>query len=231
MRILFLLLISVNSFAQKKIINQNLNYFRYQLNLVTSKNSTIKTEFENRSYLFLARQNQFITKATLERKLDRNLLIGNGIVYSKATTPQDPEATKNIITHEMRPFIYLQHQISVSNRSIILTKLTEEFRFFKHQGTCYLYGNIRSRIQLEFDFDLSKKFAFKLYDEVLFNCLGRKTINFFDQQRISLATQYNINKNFNFELAYQNWYQKQSDGITYLDKNILKATLIQKIRF
>ena len=43
------------------------------------------------------------------------------------------------------------------------------------------------------------------------------------------SNQYNINKHFAFELAYQNWYQKQSDGFTFLDKNILKATLIQKI--
>jgi hypothetical protein len=65
---------------------------------------------------------------------------------------------------------------------------------------------------------------------VLFNCLGRNNINFFDQQRVSLGTQYHINSDFGIEIAYQNWYQKQSDGITYLDKNILKVTFSQKIK-
>lgn len=229
MRILFLLIISISSFAQKKTLTQNLNYFRYQVNLVASKKNTIKTDFENRSYFYLARQNQFITKVLLESPINNGLLLGNGIAYSKATSPQDPEATINNITHEFRPFVYLQQQFKVSDRSLFLIKLTEEVRFFKHEDDCYQYGNLRSRIQVEYDFDLNKKFTFKVYDEVLFNCLGKIDINFFDQQRVSLATQYNINKHFAFELAYQNWYQKQSDGITYLDKNILKATLIQKI--
>jgi hypothetical protein len=230
MRILFLLIISTGTFAQKKTINQNLNYFRYQINISTSSKNTIKTEFENRSYLFLARQNQFIAKFTLENNLKRGFVIGNGIVYSKATSPQDPKAITNNITNEIRPFVFLQHHLKVSDKSIFLTKLTEEARFFKHEDACYQYGNIRSRIQLEYDFDINKNFTLKLYEEVLFNFLGNRAIHLFDQQRISLATQYNINKHFGFELAYQNWYQKQSDGITYLDKNILKATIIQKIR-
>lgn len=165
----------------------------------------------------------------MESPINNGLLFGNGIAYSKAISPQDPKAIINNITHEFRPFVYLQKQFKVSDRSLFLTKLTEEVRFFKHEDDCYQYGNLRSRIQVEYDFDLNKKFTFKVYDEVFFNCLGKIDINFFDQQRVSLATQYNINKHFAFELAYQNWYQKQSDGFTNLDKNILKATLIQKI--
>lgn len=230
MRTIFLMLISVSSFAQKKTTNQNLNYFRYQLNIAVKKNTTIKTDFDNRSYFYLARQNQFITKVLLETPINNSLLIGNGIAYSKATSPQDPEATINNITYEFRPFVYLQQQFIVSDRSLFLTKLTEEIRFFKPEDACYQYGNLRSRILVEYDFDLNKKFTFKVYDEVLFNCLGRNNINFFDQQRVSLATQYNINSHFGIELAYQNWYQKQSDGITYLDKNILKVTFSQKIK-
>ena len=230
MRILFLLIISLSATAQKKTINQNLNYFRYQLSLVASKKSTIKVEFENRSYFFLERQNQFLTKVTLVNKLKRGLIVGNGIVYSKATAPQDPDAIKNTITLEIRPYIYLQHQISLNKKSSILSKLTEDFRFFKHEGTCYQYGNLRSRIQVEYDFEINKNFTLKAYDEVLFNFLGSKATHFFDQQRASIATQYNINSDLGIELAYQNWYQKQSDGNTYLDKNIIKATVIQKIK-
>jgi len=230
MRILFLLLISTGAFAQKKTINQNLNYFRYQINISTSSKNTIKTEFENRSYLFLARQNQFITKFTLENKLKRGFVIGNGIVYSKVTSPQDPKAITNNITNEIRPFVFLQHQFKVGDKTIFLTKLTEEARFFKHEDACCQYGSIRSRIQVDYDFDINKNFTLKLYEEVLFNFLGNRAINLFDQQRVSVATQYNLNNHFGFEFAYQNWYQKLNDGVTYLDKNIFKVTLIQKIR-
>ena len=229
MRTIFLMLISVSSFAQKKTTNQNLNYFRYQLNIAVKKNTTIKTDFDNRSYFYLARQNQFITKVVLETPINNGLLIGNGIAYSKATSPQDPEATINSITYEFRPFVYLQQQFKISNRSLFLTKLTEEVRFFKHEDACYQYGNLRSRIHVEYDFEINKKFTLKVYDEVLFNILGRSAIQLFDQQRGSVATHYNINSHFGFELAYQNWYQKQSNGTTYLDKNILKATFIQKV--
>jgi len=204
MRILFLLIISTSAFAQKKTINQNFNYFRYQINISTSSKNTIKTEFENRSYLFLARQNQFITKFTLENKLKRGFVIGNGIVYSKATSPQNPEAITNNITNEIRSFVFLQHQFKISGKSLFLTKLTEDVRFFKHEGTCYQYENIRSRIQVEYDFDINKNLTLKLYDEVLFNFLGSRAIHFFDQQRVSVATQFNINSHFGFEFAYQN---------------------------
>lgn len=230
MRILILLIISISAFSQKNTNNQNLNYFRYQINISTSNKKSIKTEFENRSYLFLARQNQFITKITSEKKLKRDLLLGYGMAYSKATAPQDAEAISNNITKELRSFVFIQHQFKVSDKSLFLSKLTEEFRFFKHEAACYQYGNMRSRILVEYDFDINDKFTLKIYDEVLFNLLGRTANNFFDQQRLSVATLVKINSHFGFEFAYQNWYQKQSDGITYLDKNIVKATVIQKIR-
>ena len=230
MRIFFLLFFPSFAIAQKNVINQNLNYFRLQFSCQATKNWTIKHEIENRSYFLLGRQNQFILNLMAERILFKNNLIGFGFAYSKATTPQDPDATLIINTLEARPYLYYSHQERISKKQEIKFRIMQDFRFFKKEDECYQYGNLRPRIMLEYNFNISSKFTLRAFDEVLFNALGRTRVNTFDQNRIGASTQFNINKNNSFEIGYANWYQKQKDGFTYLNKNICRVTYQKRLQ-
>ena len=83
---------------------------------------------------------------------------------------------------------------------------------------------------LEYNFNISSKFTLRAFDELLFNALGRTRVNTFDQNRMGFSTQYNINKYNSFEIGYANWYQKQKDGFTYLNKNICRVTYQKRIQ-
>jgi Protein of unknown function (DUF2490) len=54
--------------------------------------------------------------------------------------------------------------------------------------------------------------------------------NQFDQNRIYLAIEQELNKTFSLELGYLNSYQQRSNGYQFYDRNIMRFTLYHKIK-
>jgi len=68
-------------------------------------------------------------------------------------------------------------------------------------------------------------------DEVMFNAGHRIIYNMFDQNRIYIALGTQISQNHLFELGYMNWFQQESTGYSFINRNILRFTLTHKINF
>ncbi len=228
--ILFVLLISgiKNTYSQKHVETQNVLWTRYYLKVKLNDNYQIKEEIDTRKYLFPWRQNQFLTRTLIERKLTPNWSISTGMAYSQVATPNDPDSPITDNISELRPLIELTYNQKLSSKFILNHRYWSEFRFFEQPDDTFDFSTCRMRYKLELNYAPNTKITFKAFDEIFLNIGGQAT-NLFDQNRYGLSAQYMPLKNLGFELGYLNWYQKRASGIDFYNRHLVRLTIHQTI--
>lgn len=220
--------------AQKKITNQDLLWYGYYLTAKVGDNYEILGEIQERQYINPSAQHQLIFRGKLRYKVVRNWKAAAGMTLF-LQSPNDPKSESNLIVPELRPDIGIEtkqefERFSISNRFIT------EARFFHNVdavndrlGKGFYFGNFRFRYQFGIDIPVFKfqnlnksQLVLRLRDEVMFNAGPSIDENTFDQNRISGAVYYKLNKQIGLELGYVNWNQRRATGNSYYDRDIIR---------
>jgi hypothetical protein len=223
------ILISTISNAQKNIDHQSLLWTRYLLKLKINDTWSVYQEFEERTYWQPWRQHQLVLRSMAQYQLGNGWNVGGGFTYFRQALPQDPHKSIAYTQPEIRPQLEVGYKQQLSEKLNMQHRYWTEFRSFKPENEDYQFSNIRMRYKLEFQYQLSSKLTFKIYDEIFIN-LGEEIVyNTFDQNRIGTSMQYMPWKHFGFELGYLNSYQQRPSGIDFYNRNMVRFTIHQTI--
>jgi hypothetical protein len=236
--ILFLFLSFSFLYAQteKNVDHQKLLWTRYY-NLLTINNKwSLHSEFDNRIFLNPIEENLYEFRIQGRYKINKNIEVGAGYAYFSVAT-QIPEVTFDFNVPEYRGQQDIIWKQEYNNKFVLSQRFMVEERFFHNAnkeglipGTTFFW-RFRYRIQGEYSFWKKENQYLKaiIYDELMINGGENVVKNTFDQNRIYVALQYNVNKNIALELGYLNSFQQRASGIDYFDRDIIRFTFFHKI--
>lgn len=225
--------------SEKKITYQQNYWIGYHNQCIISPHWNIYTEIEERRF-FPDRSLTHMARINLNYKINSALEGTTGFAYFLQTTPQDPAKPVALTVPELRPhaqFTYTQR----TGHLTIQHRYRAEWRFFRNTANNELvsgyHNNFRFRYRLQADYAFFQKeninkgtLRIKLSDEVMFNA-GKEVINnTFDQNRIYAGINYQLWENISLELGYLKWFQQRSSGIEYYDRDILRFTILHRIK-
>lgn len=215
--------------AQKNVENQDLLWLRYALKMKINDRYQINTEIEERTYHSPWRQHQLVSRATLERKLEKDWSVNVGFTYFVQSLPHDPEVADYHNQIELRPHLGFGYQQKISEKFSVNHRIKSEFRFFEQENGRFEYGNNRTRYMLNVQYRFLPKFTLSAFDEIHLN-IGKKIVkNVFDQNRIGGSIMYFPIPNLGFELGYLNWFQQRTSGVDFYNRDIIRFTVHQNI--
>lgn len=224
--------------AQKKnIVHQQMIWYGYNGKYNLSPYWNINLEVEDRRFAFPDRQQYWVLpRIGLYRKLSSGWAVGAGFTYYLNNSPGDPNKGTAITIPELRPHEELDYKQQVGKLEISHRyKLEERFQHHndgKQLTPGYIF-NFRARYRLQLQYPLTKSgnLSAKASDEILLNFGHAIVANTFDQNRIYAGLNYKVSEKVQLELGYLNWFQEQSDGQTYLDRDVLRFTFFHNINF
>jgi hypothetical protein len=237
-RIFCLLLVCSVSRAQteKNVDHQSLLWTRYYNQLTLNHKWSLHTEFDNRVFIKPVEENLYLIRMHGRYKINNNFDAGAGFAYFSVAT-QNPDVTYDFRVPEYRT----QQDITWKEDfgSITLNQRFQIEERFIHNvnkeglvpGTTFSW-RFRYRLQGEYSFWKKESQYLKaiVYDELMINAGKSIVKNTFDQNRISAALQYGVNKNIALELGYLNSFQQRASGVDYFDRDIIRFTFYHKIK-
>ena len=237
-KILFLLLLIgpvLIAQNEKVIIHQSMLWTRYYNILNLNEKWSIHSEIENRIFLDPIQESSVDVRFQGRYKLNQYIEMGAGLAYfiSPIQIP-DTNDTFNVGDYRLQQDIILKQNIgtySISNRLQLDERWIENSD--KKGLTSGTYLNLRLRYRLQVDHVFWEKEAkyFKgiINDEIMFNIDHNAVYNTFDQNRIYIAGQMGFNKSLSLEVGYMKAFQQRPNGYEYLDRDIIRITLFQKL--
>ena len=235
---IFLLFISSYVHSQTSTSYQNLYWIKYYNQLTINSNLTWHNEIDMRRFMENSRLHHLIGHSHLHYKFLPNLDAALGLTFSQQS-PQFVDANSNLIVPEFRIFQEVTSSLYFSKRVSLSHRFRLEERFIsKNNGTVLLEGqdfNLRFRYRPQLNIILSSLESktptnLKLSDELMVNFGGEILYNHFDQNRIHVAVEKGLSKNFSLEFGYLHWYQQRASGKDFFDRNILRLTVLHKIK-
>ena len=154
-------------------------------------------------------------------------------------SPQDPNATINVVVPEKRIVQEFNLSNSLSKRLTFQQRLRIDERFIhKNNGKELLDGydfNFRFRYRLQASYRVNKLEApkatiLKLSNELMVNAGKNIIYNQFDQNRLYVGIEQGFGKGISAELGYLHWYQQRASGNQFFDRDIIRFTLNHKIK-
>ncbi|MGK2862663.1 MAG: DUF2490 domain-containing protein [Chitinophagaceae bacterium] len=222
----------------KQVAHQSLYWVRYYNQLVINEKWTWHNEFDNRRFFKGNQQHHFIAHSRLHYKILQNAEIAFGLTYSRQS-PQDPNSTSDLVVPEIRPAQEVNYSNPITKRLTLQHRIRIDERFIhKNDGQVLLAGynfNFRFRYRILASFILNKEEAktattLKVANELMVNAGKNIVYNHFDQNRIYLALEQGLNKNFSVELGYLHLYQQRATGYQFFDREIIRLTIYHKIK-
>lgn len=237
--LVIILLIPEFLLAQKKVENQQLIWYGYYNNLKFNENWNLSSEIQERQFYNPTAQHQLVFRSNLERKVfgDWKASVGMTLFLQN---PNNPNSESNLTVPELRPNIGFSNKQKLGFLTIN-HRYKAEARFFHDVENDQLVGgyrfsNYRLRYQLGLDFPIWKKegnekLLLKIKDEIMFNVGNKIVKNTFDQNRVYVAFNYNLNASYAFEIGYMNWFQQQKSGVDFYNRDILRLSIFHTIDF
>jgi hypothetical protein len=236
--LILILILGLQLSAQnKEVSHQSLYWTRYYNQLSINEKWTWHNEIDNRTFFVNNKHHHFIVHSRLHDKLSKNLEIAFGLTYS-LQSPQDPNSASSLSIPELRPNQEINYTTLLTDRLSIQQRFRIDERFIhKNNGTTLIDGydfNFRFRYKLQCNYKLNtpetlQQTTLKLADELMINAGGNITYNF-DQNRIYIALEQVLTKNFSIELGYLNWHQQRASGYQFFDRDIVRLTIYHKIK-
>ncbi len=219
-------------FAQKNIIRQDLYWTRFMVQANLNKKLFLITELDHRRFFESNAYHHTIQHSHLHYRIKQNLDVAVGQTFSWQN-PQFPDAEPKLLIPEIRPFQEINGSQEINKRLTFSSRLRIDQRFIKkNNGLELLQGfdfNMRYRLRLQYLYQIGKKQngILKASNELMIN--SGKNVNFFDQNRLYLAYEYNLSKKLSAEIGYLRWYQQRRQFDTYFQRDIIRLTVFPKI--
>ncbi|PWK17024.1 uncharacterized protein DUF2490 [Arcicella aurantiaca] len=236
--LIFTFLFSCQLFGQANITNQNLYWTRYYNQLSLNSKWTWHNEIDMRRFADNSRLHHLIIHSHLHYKVAPNFDVAAGITYSQQS-PQFSDATSTLVVPEIRPFQEINQSQTLGKRVTLSHRFRLDERFIrKNNGTDLLEGsdfNFRFRYRPQLVINLSKSdnktpVNLKVADELMLNFGGEILYNHFDQNRVYAGFEKVLSKNFSVEMGYLHWFQQRNTGKDFFDRNIVRLTILHKVK-
>ena len=237
--LLLIILLSNIIYAQteKTTTQQSMFWARYYNLLSLNKNWSIHSEIENRIFTDpQTKESSVDVQFSGKYKFNEQLEVGAGWVYF--LYPVDiPETDDKFYVGEQRLKQEIIYKIN-RNSFTVNNRLQLDERWLQNSNKLGLTsGNIfnlrlRYRFQLEYFIwkNNTKYLKAIANDEIMYN-LNRKSGNtYFEQNRYYIAAQTGFNKSLSLEVGYMNSYQLRPNGYQFLDRDIIRVTLLQRLK-
>ncbi|SEQ18215.1 Protein of unknown function [Flavobacterium frigoris] len=228
--------IGVKAQTEKVVDKQSLLWVRYYNQLELNAKWAVHTEIDNRIFINPVTQNTFISRLQIRNKITDKVELGAGFAYFSVAT-QNPEVKNEFHVPEYRA----QQDVSI-RQALGKVNLTHRYqleeRFIRNasklqleDGTTF-YLRFRYRIYGDWTFWKKDKRFLKaiFYDEIMINGGNKIIKNTFDQNRIYAAVQIGVSPNVALELGYLNSFQERVNGVDYFNRDIIRFSLIHKIK-
>lgn len=224
--------------AQKNVTHQQLIWYAYNASIEISPKFTFVSEFHDRRYVNPDAQHQFALRERLHVALNPSTDLAICFAYF-LQSPNDPNSTSTLKIPELRPHIDLNTK-QLFKRFNFLQRYRIEDRFFRNYKDNNLVegynSNWRFRYMLTLEVPLIKfknegTLKLKFGDEIFMNAGKNIKYNTFDHNRIFAAVTYSPIKSLIIEAGYMSWFQQRSTGIDYYERDIIRFSITQKIRF
>ena len=142
----------------KEVTHQTLYWTRYYNQLSFHPNG--HNEIDNRRFLQANKQHHLIIHSHLHYKVLPNVDLAGGFTYSRQS-PQNPDATVDLVIPELRPFQEVNLNIPFGKWFVLAQRLRIDERFIhKNNGKILLEGydfNFRMRLRTQALLSLSRK--------------------------------------------------------------------------
>ncbi|MDN3676381.1 DUF2490 domain-containing protein [Flavobacterium paronense] len=239
--IIFLLLVSITVFSQseKEVKNQQIVWYTYNVNWKLNNNWQLVTDVSERQFINPTAQHLWSVRANFKRVITANWDFGfGGSLFIRKLN--DPYKTNPLIVPELRPHIEFNNTQKLGFGTLN-SRYRIEARLYQNTkdgelSDGYYFNNFRLRYLLGWTFPIiknkntSNELVFvKIQDEIMVNAGSKIVRNTFDQNRIYLALNYKVSNKFSIETGYLNSFQQQPIGDEFLNRNILRLTIFQKI--
>lgn len=231
-------MISSQLFGQANITHQSLYWTRYYNQLSLNSKLTWHNEIDMRRFMDNSNLHHVIAHSHIHYKITPNFDIAAGITYSRQS-PQFSDATSTLVIPEIRTFQEITQSQTLGKRVILSHRFRLDERFIrKNNGIELLEGsdfNFRFRYRPQLVINLSKlesktQTNLKIADELMVNFGGEIVYNHFDQNRVYIALEKVLSKNFSVEMGYLHWYQQRASGKDFFDRNIMRLTILHKMK-
>ncbi len=236
--IFFTLSFSTPSIAQieKSTTYQKMFWARYYNIVSLNEKWSIHSEIENRSFISPIKQSLIDVQFSVKYKLNDQLEMGAGYAYF--LSPIDiPQTDDKFYIGEQRLKQDAVYKIT-RNSFTVNNRLQLEERWLENANTKGLISGhiftIRLRYRLQLEYVIWKKSNNYLkgivYDEIMFNLNRKSGDTHFEQNRYYIGAQTGLNKSLSFEVGYLNSYQLKINGYQFSDRDIIRVTLLQKLK-
>lgn len=236
--LIFAFLIGSQLFGQTNITHQSLYWTRYYNQLSLNSKLTWHNEVDMRRFMDNNRLHHVIAHSHIHYKITPNFDIAAGITYSRQS-PQFSDVTSTLFIPEIRTFQEITQSQTLGKRVTLSHRFRLDERFIrKNNGIELLEGsdfNFRFRYRPQLVINLSKlesktQTNLKIADELMVNFGGEIVYNHFDQNRVYIALEKVLSKNFSVEMGYLHWYQQRASGKDFFDRNIMRLTILHKMK-
>lgn len=221
----------------KQITHQQLIWYGYFNTIEFPNKLFLTTEIQERRFLNPGKQHQYLTRMHLHYKASNGWDAALGFTYF-LQSPQDPYSTSHLTVPELRPHIEFNYKQS-TGKITVSHRYKAEWRFFHNTSNGELtegyWDYFRFRYRIGLDFTLLKKesrnqfLKLKINDEIHINAGSAIIKNVFDQNRVYIGLNYQLNKALSLELGYLNWFQQRTSGDQFYNRNIARITIFHKI--
>jgi Protein of unknown function (DUF2490) len=213
------------SFAQAPIVTtQGAYWVRYYNQTQFSKTFVLHFEVDERRILNPDRQAQFFTHVHLHKKISPGIEFAVGLNYNTTNSLKN----QSLAVPELRPWQEI-NWTKVYEKLQLQIRYRVDERFIRHNDRIVLLDgyafSLRHRFRTQLILPLNKALAARFAHEIMINTWAN--LRAFDQNRITISIEKQLNLNFSLEIGYLNLLQSQSDG--YFDRHIIRTTLHHRV--
>jgi len=226
-----LFVFSFACYSQKNITNQNLFWGRMMFKYSGFNNWGFRQEVEDRVFVSPFRQHHLLIRSHLSKKLDENWSGALGFTYFIQSLPNNPYVKNYTNNIELRPQFELVYKSRIKESKFYFQHRNWfEFRYFQQNDNSFSYGNLRYRYLFDLNYEITQKCKLKVFNEIFLNVGKNIVYNVFDHNRFGFGFDYKFNEKWSTELLYLNWFQQESSGINFYNRNIIRWTVLVNLK-
>lgn len=224
-------LIGFSQESTKQIKNINQVWAGYYNSITVNEKWSVNSDFQFRTKDWFDHNSQALVRTGLVRKINEKINVTFGLAHfrfylSEVATRGEWRPWQEIALTEKFEKLKVSHRLRVEQRFNQKYKNDE-------WGNDYTF-NWRFRYKLDLQFPLvsknNKALYFTLGNEILINAGEVIKYNYFDQNRLSIGFNIELNKNFTIQPQFIYIWQQESNGIT-LDKiSVVRLNILHKIK-
>lgn len=220
-------------------INQSLIWYGIFTTYDFNKKWYFQNEFQERHFISPIAQHQFIVRSHVHRNFPKaGMELSAGASYFLQNS-NNPNVQNTVTIPERRPHIELGKKHAI-NKIQFEHRFRTEARFYRNTNSNkteledgYYFDNFRFRFRSQISVPIVKInqqnfLKIKISDEIHLHSTKHRSTTYFDQNRVYVALNYEINKKANIEFGYLNWYQ-QKNATAFYNRNIARFTVFHKI--